>query len=89
VPRISSFYGITIWMYYDEAKHRGRPHFHASYGNDEASIDIDDVAVLAGSMPPRALRLIAEWAKSHRSELHENWNRARCHRPLLGIEPLR
>ncbi len=24
MPRISSFYGITIWMYYDEAHHTGQ-----------------------------------------------------------------
>jgi hypothetical protein len=25
MPRISSFYGITIWMYYDEIHHLGNP----------------------------------------------------------------
>ncbi len=45
MPRISAFYGIVIWMYHDEAHHGGRPHFHASYGGDEATIDIDaDIA---------------------------------------------
>lgn len=38
MPRISAFYGIVIWMYHDEIHHRGRPHFHARYGEDEASI---------------------------------------------------
>jgi hypothetical protein len=41
MPRINSFYGIVIWMYHDEIHHRGRPHFHATYGDDEASIDIE------------------------------------------------
>src|ERR1700722_19372525 len=40
MPRISAFYGIVIWMYHDEAHHGGRPHFHASYGGDEAAVDI-------------------------------------------------
>jgi len=31
MPRISAFYGITIWMYWDEGVH-ARPHFHARYG---------------------------------------------------------
>jgi hypothetical protein len=30
MPRISSFYGIVIWMYFDEPQHEGRPHFHAT-----------------------------------------------------------
>lgn len=88
MPRISSFYGITIWMYYDEIHHRGRPHFHARYGESEASIDIDDLAILAGELPPRARRLVAEWAAAHKSELQENWTRARRHQPLMAIEPL-
>lgn len=41
MPRISAFYGIVIWMYHDEVHHLGRPHFHATYGGDEASIDIE------------------------------------------------
>jgi hypothetical protein len=37
MPQICSFYGISIWMYYDEAHHGGRPHFHARYGEAEAT----------------------------------------------------
>jgi hypothetical protein len=48
MPRISAFYGIVIWMYHDEVHHGGRPHFHASYGGDEATIDIESLATLAG-----------------------------------------
>ncbi len=88
MPRISSFYGITIWMYHDEAHHLGRPHFHARYGGEEASIDIESLTVIAGELPPRARRLVAEWAMAHRIELRENWRRARDHEPLVAIEPL-
>ena len=88
MPRISTFYGIVIWMYHDESHHLGRPHFHASYGGNEASIDIGDLEVIAGQIPPRALRLVIEWARSHQAELHENWDLARRHEPLQPIEPL-
>jgi hypothetical protein len=47
MPQISAFYGIVIWMYYDEMHHRGRPHFHATCGDDEATIDIESMEVLA------------------------------------------
>jgi hypothetical protein len=40
VPRISAFYGITIWMYWNEGRH-ARAHFHARYGGRAASIDLD------------------------------------------------
>lgn len=88
MPRISSFYGITIWMYYDEANHLGRPHFHARYGDAEASVDIESLAVIAGDLPPRARRLVVEWGAAHRAELRDNWMRARSHQQLEPIEPL-
>jgi Domain of unknown function (DUF4160) len=42
-------------MYHDEAHHSGRPHFHAVYGGDEATIDIESLAILAGELPPETL----------------------------------
>jgi hypothetical protein len=89
VPRISAFYGIAIWMYHDERHHQGRPHFHATYAGDEASIDIESLSVIAGGLPARATRLVFEWASLHRAELRANWERARRHEPLEQIEPIR
>jgi Domain of unknown function (DUF4160) len=88
VPRISAFYGIVIWMYHDERHHRGRPHFHATYADDEATIDIETLSLIAGALPTRARRLVFEWASTHRAELRANWERARRHEPLQRIEPL-
>jgi hypothetical protein len=85
VPRISSFYGIVIAMYYDE---HGRPHFHAHYAERKASIAIDTLEVLGGSLPRRALAFVREWAEQHRDELDANWERARDEKPLEPIEPL-
>ena len=76
-------------MYHDEAHHLGRPHFHATYGDDEASIDIESLTVIAGGLPRRATRLVVDWARVHQSELREDWERARRHEPLQPIEPLR
>ena len=67
VPRISFFYGISIYMYWNEAHHI-RPHFHARYGGQSASIDLDG-NVLAGSLARRAHTLVADWAHLHRAEL--------------------
>ena len=64
------------------------PHFHARYGEAEASVDIESLDVIAGELPPRARRLVAEWATAHRAELRDNWERARAHQPLVSIEPL-
>ena len=88
MPRISTFYGIVITMYHDESHHAGRPHFHAAYGGDEASFDIEGLEQIAGDMPSRARRLVLEWAAAHQSELRANWRRAREHQPLRKVEPL-
>lgn len=80
---------LTIWIYYDEVHHRGRPHFHARYGDAEASFDIRSFELIAGEFPLRARRLVAEWGRAHQFELSKNWERAREHQPLIPIEPLK
>jgi hypothetical protein len=71
---------------WDEA-HHGRPHFHARYAGHAASIDLDG-KVIAGALPPRAQRLVAEWAAIRRVELEANWDRARREQNLEPVEPL-
>ena len=56
MPRISEVYGIVITMYYAE---HGVTHFHALYSGEDASVAIETLEVLAGSLPDRALRLFA------------------------------
>lgn len=45
MPQISEFYGISIYMYYED---HNPPHFHAFYGDDKALIDIINGCVLKG-----------------------------------------
>lgn len=85
MPRISEFYGIVISMYHRE---HGVPHFHATYAGETVVISIETGEVIAGAVPPRALRLIVEWFELHRDELRLNWSRAREAAPLVRIEPL-
>jgi hypothetical protein len=85
VPRISAFYGILITMYWLD---HPPPHFHAAYAGRVAQIEIDSLAVIDGWLPPRALRLVAEWGELHRDELRANWERARAHERLEPIAPL-
>jgi hypothetical protein len=86
VPRISFFYGISVYMYWNEAQH-ARPHFHARYAGQAASVDLDG-NVIAGSLPRRAQALVGEWARLHRTELEANWERARSEQKLEPVEPL-
>ena len=86
MPKISAFYGITIWMYWNEGAH-ARPHFHCRYAGQAASVDFGG-AVVTGSLPRRALALVAEWAALHEGELAANWERARRDESLEPIGAL-
>lgn len=85
MPRISSFYGIVIAMFYDD---HDPPHFHVIYGEHRAVFGISPIAVLRGSLPRRAEGLVFEWAATRQVALEENWGRARRHEPLQGIPGL-
>ncbi len=86
MPRISSFYGIVIWMYWND---HNPPHFHATYGDFEILIRITDLSIYSGSLPSRAFGLIMEWASLHQNELMENWVLLKEERSVKKIEPLK
>jgi hypothetical protein len=66
LPEISRFFGIVIAMFYND---HPPPHFHVRYGSQRAIVDITTLSVLEGSLSPRALGLVVEWAAQHRAEL--------------------
>jgi hypothetical protein len=72
-------------MFFDD---HNPPHFHAEYADKMALIDIRNLSVFAGNLPPRALGLVIEWATLHRQELLENWERARLQQELQKIASL-
>src|SRR5205809_7757679 len=86
VPRISAFYGVVIYMYWNERDHPVA-HFHAYYAGRRASVSADGV-VLAGSLEPRALAFVQEWARLRHGEIVADWKRAKRNEPLLAIPPL-
>jgi len=73
-------------MYWNEGVH-ARRHFHARYAGQAASVDFSG-ELIAGSLPPRARALVAEWAALHEDELLANWERARNDERLQPIDPL-
>jgi hypothetical protein len=85
VPEISRFFGIVIGMFYSD---HPPAHFHVRYGDQRAIVGIDTLSVLEGSLSPRALGLVTEWAALHQRELKADWDRARRQQPLLPIPPL-
>lgn len=73
MPILSSFYGISIKMYFQQAEHNP-PHIHAIYGEYMGAIDIKTGKLLEGDLPLRALKLVQEWLNVHRNEILKIWN---------------
>jgi Domain of unknown function (DUF4160) len=84
VPIISMFYGIIIYLYYQDNKRHHLPHLHAEYGDDEASISIEEGEVLAGSLPRKQLKLVQAWIELHKDELMADWKLA-----IKGVVPMK
>lgn len=84
MPEISQFYGITIYMYWNE---HNPPHFHVWYAEYKAVITIED-GIITGSLPRRALKLVYEWLDLHKNELLANWKKAANFDNIDKISPL-
>jgi hypothetical protein len=82
MPTIAYFYGIAIQMYYND---HNAPHFHARYGRARALFRISDGTVIAGELPPTAVRLVREWTLARQAELEQNWQRGRAGAPMERI----
>ncbi len=85
MPEISRFYGIIIYMFYND---HNPPHFHAEYQEFEATIEIES-GIVKGQIPRRALKLVFEWLDLHKEELLLNWEKIEQRKSLEKIEPLK
>lgn len=85
MPRLSSFYGIVIYMY---IRDHGVAHFHARHGDEEAVVAVATGETLGGALSPRLMRLVEDWAALHRNELLTAWERASSGEPPGTIDPL-
>ena len=84
MPEICRFYGIIIFMNYNDHQ---PAHFHARYQDQEVTVGIQ-TGLVTGRMAQRALQMLFEWSAIHKEELVENWRLAREHKPLKKIPPL-
>ena len=41
MPKISEFFGISIFMYWFDTQKHKLPHFHARYGGEEGVFDLN------------------------------------------------
>lgn len=86
MPRISEFYGIIVFMYWND---HNPPHLHAVYGDQEVLININDFSVYAGEIPGRALGLLMEWIFINKEALLRNWDLLSNNESPEKIEPLK
>jgi hypothetical protein len=70
MPELCRFLGLVVTMYFND---HNPPHFHARYEDSRAIIAIDPLELREGSLPPRVLGLVMEWARIHQAELVANW----------------
>lgn len=86
MPTISMFYGIIIQMFWDE---HAPPHFHASYAEYKAVIEIKTLKIIEGELPRRAAQLVLDWAELHQAELLVDWDLCQNNRHPEAIAPLK
>ena len=85
MPEISRFLGISITMYFNDHM---PPHFHAEYNNQEAAFAIENLSIIAGSLPPRITGFVIEWASQHQKELMANWSLMNTNGTFKKVPPL-
>ena len=71
MPRISEFFGISIYLYFHDADRHSIPHFHARYAGSEAVYSIPSGDLLAGFLPKRQERLVQGWTALRAHELEQ------------------
>ncbi len=85
MPRVSWFLGIGVYIH---ARDHGPPHFHAEYAGKRGVFGLKPLRLQAGTLPPRVIRLVLEWARLHVPELLADWDLAQAGETLHDIAPL-
>ncbi len=85
MPTISSFYGISIRMFFND---HVPPHFHVEYAEFKATVDILELRISGGKLPRRAQELVLDWAELHQNELLIDWQLCTIKQQPNPINPL-
>ena len=76
MPQLSDFYGLIIWIYWDEDKSKHKePHIHAEYAGKWAIISIPEGNALEAdaNFPAKKIRMVQTWIDIHADELMGAW----------------
>ena len=77
MPEVTRFYGIVIKLFFGD---HPPPHFHAVYGEYNALFNIETLEMIEGDLPPRAMKMVVEWATREQNELIRMWNLQEFHK---------
>lgn len=80
MPSISEFYGIKIYMYWDDYEQH-HAEFHAAFGLNGK--------ILRGEFPRTATKLVKKWILENKEVLYYAWVLATENKPLPKIQGLK
>jgi len=87
MPIISQFYGIVVFMYFDDKNQHNLPHIHARYNEYKVSYDFD-ANLLSGQLPTKQIKLLEAWIIIHKEELMTLWKVMEEEGKMFKIKPL-
>ena len=73
MPVIARFYGMVVKMYLLGSEHNP-PHVHFLYGEYNGVIDLNEVKIIEGDLPGKAVSMAIEWTKQYQNELLDMWH---------------
>lgn len=88
MPSISEFYGIKIYMYWDDNEQHNTPHIHVFYAEFQASINLNG-NILSGKLPITAKKLTKKWIVENKAILEYAWESALAKQPIPKIKGLK
>jgi hypothetical protein len=86
---ISMFYGIIVYLFFEDNKQHHIPHIHVKYQDEEAVLSIPDGELLDGTLKPNKMKLVQAWIVLHADELVADWDLAVNGQSVFKIDPLR
>jgi siroheme synthase (precorrin-2 oxidase/ferrochelatase) len=82
MPIVATVEGVKIVFYANE---HPPPHFHARIAEYQAVIDIDELKVTEGRLPPAKKRKVLAWAATRQDQLRRAFAKAIAKEP---VEPI-
>ncbi|MDR0995833.1 MAG: DUF4160 domain-containing protein [Tannerella sp.] len=86
---ISLFYGIIVYLYFEDNKRHHTPHIHVKYQDENAVFSIPEGLLLEGSLKTSKAKLVQAWIVIHGEDLMADWELASNGQSVFKIEPLK